>query len=194
MSHSRLSRKRDTPSGLVCACEQPSRDTSRSQRRPAFRSSARPLFDDPTRAGRNPRRGGSRCGKDPRGRGVQIFDVVDSLAARFQRIYLVDLDGVEENEPQLDYLQEISRDVDIWLDAGARTADEAIDALVTGASRIVLTSATLIGPLELERAWSLSQELAFEIELRGGRVNARSSDWSARILPSRARGPLGRPE
>ncbi len=125
--------------------------------------------------------------RTPEGAEYEIFDVVDSLAARFQRIYLVDLDGVEENEPQLDYLQEISRDVDIWLDAGARTADEAIDALVTGASRIVLSSATLIGPLELERAWALSQELAFEIELRGGRVNARSSDWSARTPPELAR-------
>ncbi|MCI4358852.1 MAG: HisA/HisF-related TIM barrel protein [Thermoplasmata archaeon] len=107
----------------------------------------------------------------------EVFDVVDSLMSRFGRIYVVDLDGVEENRPQLDYLQEISRDAELWLDAGARTADEAIDALVTGASRVVLSSATLNGPKELARAWNLSQELTFEIELQDGHVSARADSW-----------------
>lgn len=113
----------------------------------------------------------------------EIFDVVDSLTSRFGRIYVVDLDGVEENRPQLDYLQEIARDTDMWLDAGARTADEAIDALVTGASRVVLSSSTLRDAAELERAWNLSQELAFEIELRQGQVSSLADGWKGRPAP-----------
>ena len=117
--------------------------------------------------------------RTPDGAEYEIFDVVDSLTARFGRIYVVDLDGVEENRPQLDYLQEIARDTDMWLDAGARTADEAIDALVTGATRVVLSSSTLQSLQELTRAWNLSQELAFEIELRNGRVSSSSEAWGA---------------
>lgn len=124
-----------------------------------------------------PGEGAPTVARTPDGAEYEIFDVVDSLTARFGRIYVVDLDGIEENRPQLDYLQEIARDTDMWLDAGARTSDEAIDALVTGASRVVLSSSTLNGLEELRRAWTLSQDLAFEIELRGGRVSTASEAW-----------------
>ncbi len=127
-----------------------------------------------------PGKRGPEVARTPDGAPFELFDVCDSLIARFGRIYLVDLDGVEENRPQLDYIQEITREAEVWLDCGSRTADEAIDALVTGASRAVLSTATLAGPEELERAWRLSQELALEVETRGGRVASRSPAWSGR--------------
>ena len=101
----------------------------------------------------------------PDGGSYDPFDVLDRLAADYPLIYLVDLDGVERAEPQLDFLQEFARDATLWVDGGVRTADQAIDILVTGAQRAVLSSATLRGPDELRRAWRLSTELVFEIEL-----------------------------
>jgi uncharacterized protein related to proFAR isomerase len=127
-----------------------------------------------------PGENGPTVARTPDGGRYDLFEVVDSLNERFGRIYLVDLDGVEDGDPQLDYLQEIARDTEIWLDAGARTADEAIDALVTGATRAVLSTSTLRSREELERAWGLSQELAMELELRGGRVVATSPAWAGR--------------
>jgi hypothetical protein len=104
------------------------------------------------------------------------FDVIDRIAERFRLVYVVDLDGVELGEPQLEYLQEFARDVALWVDAGTRTADQAIDILVAGASRVVLSSGSLDGREELERAWALSSQIAFEIELIDGRL-ALAPGW-----------------
>jgi histidine biosynthesis protein len=104
------------------------------------------------------------------------FDVIDRVAREYTHLYLVDLDGIERGEPQLDYIQEFSRDLSLWVDGGVRTADQSIDILVAGAQRAIVSSAMLDGPDELERAWGLSTELAFEIRVEGGIVRARP-DW-----------------
>ena len=105
------------------------------------------------------------------------FDVVDRLSEEYSMLYLVDLDGVEHGDPQLDYLQEIARDMTLWVDAGVRVADQAIDVLVTGARRAVLSSAYLHGPRQLKRAWRLSTELVFELEFDSGRLALADESW-----------------
>lgn len=99
------------------------------------------------------------------GRTFDPFDVVDRLAERYSIVYLVDLDAIEHGDPQLDYLQEIAREVSLWVDGGVRTAEQAIDILITGARRAVLSSAYLRGPRQLKRAWRLSEELVVEMEI-----------------------------
>ncbi len=103
--------------------------------------------------------------KRPPGVPFDPFDVVDRLAEQYRTIYLVDLDGIERGEPQLEYLQEFARDVRLWVDAGVRAADQAIDILITGARRVVLSTSELRGPRELKRAWKLSTEFAFEVPI-----------------------------
>lgn len=105
------------------------------------------------------------------------FDVVDRLTPDYSLVYVVDLDGIEKGDPQLDYLQEIARDVTLWVDAGVRTADQAIDVLVSGARRVVLSSAYLRGPKQLARAWRLTPEIVFEIELEGTRISPAHGEW-----------------
>jgi hypothetical protein len=112
-----------------------------------------------------PGEGGPVPALGPDGARLDPFEVVDKLASTYSLLYLVDLDGVERAEPQLDFLQELSREATLWVDGGVRTADQAIDILVAGASRAVLSSALLREPRELRRAWRLSSELAFELEL-----------------------------
>jgi len=112
------------------------------------------------------------------GEPLDPFDVADRLARDYPLIYLLDLDGVGGAQPQLDYIQEIARDVPLWVNAGVQTADQAIDALVTGARRAVLSSATLQGPRELARAWKLSTDLVFEIQSDSGRL-ALAGTWDA---------------
>jgi len=114
----------------------------------------------------------------PDGRLFDPFDVVDRLAKDYSMLYVVDLDGLEHQEPQLDYLQEISRDMTMWVDGGVRTADQAIDILVAGARRAVLSSAYLHGPRQLKRAWRLSTELVFEMEFEAaGRLALADPAW-----------------
>ena len=103
--------------------------------------------------------------RTPEGSRFDPFEVVDRLVADYPLLYLVDLDGVATGEPQLDFLQELTREATFWIDGGVRTADQAIDILVAGAQRAVLSSAMLQGPREVARAWKLSTEFAFEVEL-----------------------------
>lgn len=112
----------------------------------------------------------------PDGGALDPFDVVERLTKEYTYLYLVDLDGIEHQEPQLDYIQEFSRDITLWVDGGVRTADQSIDILVAGAQRAVVSSAILEGPEELERAWGLSPELAFEIVTEEGRPLVRP-EW-----------------
>lgn len=105
------------------------------------------------------------------------FDVVDRLVPNYSLLYLVDLDGIDRADPQLDYIQEISRDITLWVDGGVRTSDQAIDILVAGARRAVLSSAYLRGLRQLSRAWKLSTELVFELEMVGSRLGPSGTDW-----------------
>ena len=123
-----------------------------------------------------PSQDGPVLARTPEGESYDPFDVVDRLNAEYPLIYLVDLDGVDRAEPQLDFLQELSRDATLWVDGGVRNAEQAIDILVTGAQRAVLSSALLRGPRELRRAWRLSTELVFEVELRAQGLVA-SQEW-----------------
>jgi len=122
------------------------------------------------------------------------FEVVDRLAPDYSLLYVVDLDGIARADPQLDYLQELARDISLWVDAGIRSSDQVIDILVAGAHRVVLSSAYLRGPNALARAWKLSTELVFEVEMTGARLTRSAGEWGtedpaelARIV--RAAGP-----
>jgi uncharacterized protein related to proFAR isomerase len=106
-----------------------------------------------------------------------VFDVLDQLSPKYPLLYLVDLDGMERNDPQLEYIQELSRDMPLWVDAGVRAADQAIDVLVAGAQKAVLSSGYLGGPRELKRSWRLSTELVFELESLDGRLAPVDPRW-----------------
>jgi hypothetical protein len=128
------------------------------------------------------------------GTDVDAFDVLDALAPQYRSVYLVDLDGLERNVPQLEYIQELSRDTTLWVDAGVRRADGAIDILVAGAERAVLSSSYLQGPRELKRAWKLSTEIVFEVELSDGIASPADPGWGsadavALAASARAAGP-----
>jgi uncharacterized protein related to proFAR isomerase len=101
----------------------------------------------------------------PDGSRPDLFDLTDYLSDRFRRLYVVDLDGIERDRPQLDYLQELTRDTDVWVDGGVRSADAVIDVLVAGARRAVVSTGYLPGPDQLARAWKFSPEIVLELEI-----------------------------
>jgi Histidine biosynthesis protein len=114
---------------------------------------------------------------DDAGKHSDPFEIADRLAARYQRFCVVDLEGLRRNRAQLEYLQELSRSGELWVDAGVRTGDQVIDVLVTGARRTILSTAYLLGPKELRRAWRLSTEVLFAVETEGSLVRSRGNDW-----------------
>ncbi|HYK92914.1 MAG TPA: hypothetical protein VEY07_02595, partial [Thermoplasmata archaeon] len=74
--------------------------------------------------------------------------------------------------------QEIARTAEVWVDSGVRTSDQAIDVVVAGAFRTVLSTAYLRGESELRQAWKLSPEMAFEIATEASVVRASSPEFS----------------
>ncbi|HEV2316638.1 MAG TPA: HisA/HisF-related TIM barrel protein [Thermoplasmata archaeon] len=115
----------------------------------------------------------------PEDRPIDLFDFTDYLADKFHRLYVVDLQGVEHGVAQLDYLQELTKDTDVWIDAGVDTADGVIDVLVTGARRAVVSTGRLGGIADLKRAWKLTQEIALEIEIGSDGEVRGGSRWGA---------------
>ncbi|HYK93949.1 MAG TPA: HisA/HisF-related TIM barrel protein, partial [Thermoplasmata archaeon] len=89
--------------------------------------------------------------RDSQGRLFDILDESDQLAEKYGRLYLIDHDGRDHDHPQLDYLQEIARTAEVWVDSGVRTSDQAIDVVVAGAFRTVLSTAYLRGESELRQ-------------------------------------------
>ncbi len=111
----------------------------------------------------------SSPGPDP----VDVFDVTDRLFTKYHRLYLVDVNGKEGKDPQLDYLQEISRGQEMWVETSPGTAEEVIDTLVAGATRVVMATSDLKDlRTEVRRALALTEEIALEINLEGNRVRA----------------------
>jgi hypothetical protein len=130
---------------------------------------------------------GARESRLPDGRGVDLFDFVDFLQEGFGRLYVVDLDGLDRNRPQLDYLQEITKDTDVWVDAGVPDADSVIDIVVAGARRAVVSTGRFSGPDELDRALALTGELVVEVEIDPHGAARAAPAWGAAVEPIAAR-------
>lgn len=116
--------------------------------------------------------------RDRDGKLFDILDVSDQLADKFGRLYLIDRDGLDRDQPQLDYLQEIARTAEVWVDSGVRTSDQAIDVVVAGAFRTVLSTAYLRSEHELSQAWKLSPEVAFEIPTLHGTLEVSAPEFT----------------
>jgi hypothetical protein len=115
--------------------------------------------------------------RKPDGRPVDLFDLIDQIEKNYSALYVADLEGIEHADPQLDYLQEIGRDLELWVDAGIRSGDQVIDILVNGARYAILSTSHLSRFGEIESAWKLSPEIAVEIDWRDGRIDVRGSGW-----------------
>jgi hypothetical protein len=130
---------------------------------------------------------GPEDARTPNGAKVDLFDFADYLSDRFRRIYVIDLDGLERNRPQLDYLQELTKDTDVWIDAGVPDADAVIDIVVAGARRAVVSSLHFEGPDELDRALALTPELVLEVELDAAGKALGKPSWGPDPLAIAAR-------
>jgi len=67
--------------------------------------------------------------------GRKIMDWKEK-ADRFAEIYIMDLDGIERNEPNLDFYQSIYKKK--WIDAFPRKFEDVMDLVVAGGSKIVI--------------------------------------------------------
>jgi phosphoribosylformimino-5-aminoimidazole carboxamide ribonucleotide (ProFAR) isomerase len=115
---------------------------------------------------------------------VDAFEAVTQLIADFEKVLIVDLNGVRNNRPKLDFIRAFEKK-SIWVDGGARMAENAIDLFIAGAERVVLRTETLASINELRRAHELSDQLIFQMDLSSGKSILGSQeylDWNPDAL------------
>lgn len=100
---------------------------------------------------------------------VDAHEAVSKLLADYERALIVDMNGVRNNRPKLDFIKDFEKK-SIWVDGGARKADNAIDLFIAGAEKVVLRTETLVSMDELRKAHELSDQLIFELDLADGRT------------------------
>jgi phosphoribosylformimino-5-aminoimidazole carboxamide ribonucleotide (ProFAR) isomerase len=110
---------------------------------------------------------------------VDSHGAIDKLLADFEKVLIVDMNGVHNNRPKLDFIRDYEKK-SIWVDGGARKADNAIDLFIAGAERVVLRTETLVSMEELRKAHDLSDQLVFELDLTDGRTVNGLPDFQGR--------------
>lgn len=55
-----------------------------------------------------------------------------------EKIYILDLDGIEKDKPNLCTFQRLSSSYDLWVDFGPRNLGDIVDAVMAGATSITL--------------------------------------------------------
>lgn len=99
----------------------------------------------------------------------RIFDPkkeIEKILEEHGKILFHDMDGILQNRPQLDLIKKWEGK-GIWVDAGVRFAEGAMDLLVAGAEKVVLGTRSLRGMGELKKACDLSEDIIFEIDFQG---------------------------
>lgn len=66
---------------------------------------------------------------------------IDDLFKQVEKdtmIYILDLDGIEHNNPSLDLYQKLTEHCILWIDNGPRRLDDIMDTIMAGATNITL--------------------------------------------------------
>lgn len=108
--------------------------------------------------------------EDEDGRPLDPVLFAEQVLKQYDRVLLVDIDGIERQSPQVGLLQEMGDQGEIWVDAGTRFAESAIDLLVGGASAVVLGTKAVAGVDELKAAVEMSDSVYLGIDYDRGVV------------------------
>lgn len=90
----------------------------------------------------------------------------------YEKVYVMDLDGIERNRPQLDIVQYLSDDFSVLYEAGPRRGVNVIDLVVAGADTVYMNTYSLKSLGEVELALALTERVGFKI------------DWDRHVLGS----------
>lgn len=108
--------------------------------------------------------------EDEDGRPLDPVLFAEQVLKQYERVLLVDIDGIERGSPQVGLLQEMGAQGEVWVDAGTRYAESAIDLLVGGATAVVLGTKTVAGVDELKSAVEMSDAVFLGIDYDRGVV------------------------
>ena len=101
--------------------------------------------------------------------------LIERLSTEHELLYLSDEDGIERNKPQLDLAREICDEVPVVYEAGVRFAPNVIDAIIAGAEKVSVGTATLADLDELRGAFKLSENIILKADYRDGILGSDAS-------------------
>jgi len=107
---------------------------------------------------------------------VDLFDLVEEIRSISIRLYLVDLNGIHGNSPQMDLITELSSDMELWVDAGPRIMEDLMDIITSGAAMAVLGTKTLTSLREFRRCMDITENLVFSIDVMGDSMASVSKE------------------
>ncbi len=88
-------------------------------------------------------------------------NVLKDLNLPGEEMFILDIDGLERNSPNLATVKRMSSLRDIWLDAGTRDSGSMMDLFVSDVSKVVLGTLSLTSLDELFAACEISEDILF---------------------------------
>ena len=92
----------------------------------------------------------------------------DLRRRNFEKLYVMDIDGVERNRPQLDVIQTLADDFSISYEAGPRRGANVVDLVIAGADMAYMSSLSLASLSEIEVALTFSENVGFKVDWNVG--------------------------
>lgn len=83
-------------------------------------------------------------------------------------IFILDIDGIEMNKPDLSLITKLSNHKELWVDAAPLTAGGVSDVLISGAERAVMGTKAMLNLDHLEEAVELSENIIFSLDYDNG--------------------------
>jgi len=93
-------------------------------------------------------------GKD--GNQISIDDLFKQVE-KDTKLYVLDLDGIECNNPALDLCQKLTEHCTLWIDDGPRRLDDIMDIIMVGATNITLRE-ELWPEMDLQNVFELTDD------------------------------------
>jgi len=88
----------------------------------------------------------------------------DLRRRNFEKLYVMDVDGVERNKPQLDIIQALSDDFSVLYEAGPRRGANVVDLVIAGADMAYMSTLSLASLREIEVALTYSENVGFKVD------------------------------
>jgi uncharacterized protein related to proFAR isomerase len=103
-----------------------------------------------------------------KGKEGKPVELAKELRFSHEIVFILDIDGIERNSPDLNLIRRMSGLVELWVDAGTLTSNGAMDMLVAGASKVVMGTKSILGMVHLGRAVELSENIIFSVDYDRG--------------------------
>ena len=88
------------------------------------------------------------------------LDKLSQYTKEEEKLYILDLDGIEKDKPNLCTFQKISSNYQLWIDCGPRTLGDVVDIFMTGAESVTLRK-TLFSSLNISDIREISENKVY---------------------------------